>query len=87
MVHVFAPPEAARVIKGYSPELMVHPSYDRNTLRESLHRLDALVLGPGLGRADSSFETVEHVVEAAREKQLPLVIDAVGLRFFLLYCF
>lgn len=81
MVHVFAPLEAAMVIKSYSPELMVHPSLDRETLRESLHRLDALVLGPGLGRAESSLSTVEHVVEAAREKKLPLIIDADGLFF------
>lgn len=34
LVHVFCPPEAAGVIKGYSPELMVHPHFDEKTLLE-----------------------------------------------------
>ena len=27
-MHVFCPAEAAPVIKGYSPELMVHPDFE-----------------------------------------------------------
>uniref|UniRef100_A0A183TXD1 ATP-dependent (S)-NAD(P)H-hydrate dehydratase n=1 Tax=Toxocara canis TaxID=6265 RepID=A0A183TXD1_TOXCA len=79
MVHVFCPPDAAPIIKSYSPELMVHPSYDRNALKESLHRIDALILGPGLGREEHVMPVVEHVIEAAKEKQLPIVIDADAL--------
>ncbi|VDN07673.1 unnamed protein product [Thelazia callipaeda] len=81
MVHVFCPAEAANVIKGYSPELMVHPSYDRDTIMASLHRVDALILGPGLGREEQTLSVVEFVIEIAREKNLPIIIDADGLFF------
>ncbi|MCP9258277.1 ATP-dependent (S)-NAD(P)H-hydrate dehydratase [Dirofilaria immitis] len=59
MVHVFCPADAANVIKGYSPELMVHPSYDKDTIAESLYRIDAFVLGPGLGREEKTLSVVE----------------------------
>ncbi|MFH4975665.1 hypothetical protein AB6A40_002374 [Gnathostoma spinigerum] len=81
MVHVFAPKEAAMVIKTYSPELMVHPSFDPETLRQSLHRIDAFVLGPGLGRDEGLMAVVEFVCQSAREKDVPLVVDADGLYF------
>uniref|UniRef100_A0A0M3I5H1 ATP-dependent (S)-NAD(P)H-hydrate dehydratase n=1 Tax=Ascaris lumbricoides TaxID=6252 RepID=A0A0M3I5H1_ASCLU len=79
LVHVFCPPEAAPIIKSYSPELMVHPSYDQDTLKESLHRVDALILGPGLGREDRVKPVIEYVIESAREKLMPIVIDADAL--------
>lgn len=78
LVHVFCPAEAATVIKGYSPELMVHPSYDLNTLQESMHRIDAFILGPGLGRNDSTLSVVQNVIEISKERSLPLIIDAVS---------
>uniref|UniRef100_A0A0N5AGU1 ATP-dependent (S)-NAD(P)H-hydrate dehydratase n=1 Tax=Syphacia muris TaxID=451379 RepID=A0A0N5AGU1_9BILA len=78
MIHVFSPPDAAAVIKCYSPELMVHPSVDSETLYDVSRRLDAFVLGPGLGRADNSLAVVEHTVGAARERNIPIVIDAVS---------
>lgn len=81
MIHVFSPPDAAAVIKCYSPELMVHPSVDSETLYDVSRRLDAFVLGPGLGRADNSLAVVEHTVGAARERNIPIVIDADGLFF------
>lgn len=79
MVHVFCPPEAARVVKTYSPELMVHPSYDHDTIVESEHRIDAYVLGPGIGRDERTGTVVECVVEVAQRNNVPLVIDADGL--------
>uniref|UniRef100_A0A914REY4 ATP-dependent NAD(P)H-hydrate dehydratase n=1 Tax=Parascaris equorum TaxID=6256 RepID=A0A914REY4_PAREQ len=59
------------------------PSYDRDTLNESLHRVDALILGPGLGREDRVKPVVEYVIESAREKLMPIVIDAVCCYQFL----
>uniref|UniRef100_A0A0R3RWI4 ATP-dependent (S)-NAD(P)H-hydrate dehydratase n=1 Tax=Elaeophora elaphi TaxID=1147741 RepID=A0A0R3RWI4_9BILA len=79
MVHVFCPAEAANVIKGYSPELMVHPSYDSDAIAESLHRVDAFVLGPGLGREENTLSVVEFVIESARTKNIPVIVDADGL--------
>ncbi|VDK21646.1 unnamed protein product [Anisakis simplex] len=79
MVHVFCPSEAAPIIKSYSPELMVHPSYDRNTINDSIHRIDSLILGPGLGRDQAVMRVVEDTIQISRERQLPIIIDADAL--------
>jgi NAD(P)H-hydrate epimerase len=43
---------------------------------ERCERADALVLGPGLGRADRAFEVARQIAKQAR---LPLLLDADGL--------
>uniref|UniRef100_A0A183C9H3 ATP-dependent (S)-NAD(P)H-hydrate dehydratase n=1 Tax=Globodera pallida TaxID=36090 RepID=A0A183C9H3_GLOPA len=48
LTFVYAHPDAAGVIKSYSPEMIVYPSTDFATNRHSIDRLDALVFGPGL---------------------------------------
>src|SRR3954451_2896876 len=62
--HVICEPQAAQVIKTYSPNLMVHPLMRQSTHASSsetasdiakgvidmLPRLHVLVIGPGLGR-------------------------------------
>uniref|UniRef100_A0A8C5Q8I2 ATP-dependent (S)-NAD(P)H-hydrate dehydratase n=1 Tax=Leptobrachium leishanense TaxID=445787 RepID=A0A8C5Q8I2_9ANUR len=79
--HVFCTKDAATVIKSYSPELIVHPVLDQpNALLEKwLPRLHTLVVGPGLGRADSILENAKSVIEKATSKGIPIVIDADGL--------
>ncbi|XP_040281154.1 ATP-dependent (S)-NAD(P)H-hydrate dehydratase isoform X1 [Bufo bufo] len=80
---VFCTKDAATVIKSYSPELIVHPVLDHpNALHEIekwLPRLHTLVIGPGLGRNDSILDTAKGIIEKAKAKGLPLVIDADGL--------
>lgn len=80
---VFCTKDAATVIKSYSPELIVHPVLDHpNALQEFekwLPRLHTIVIGPGLGRQDSILETAKGIIEKAKSKGIPLVIDADGL--------
>ncbi|XP_075056113.1 ATP-dependent (S)-NAD(P)H-hydrate dehydratase isoform X1 [Mixophyes fleayi] len=80
---VFCTKDAASVIKSYSPELIVHPVLDHpNALHEIekwLPRLHTLVIGPGLGRDNSILETAKGIIEKAKAKGIPLVIDADGL--------
>ena len=47
-----------------------------DTVLERAERSDALVLGPGLGRADGAFELARAL---ARRVRLPLLLDADGL--------
>ena len=84
-----------QVIKAYSPNLMVHPilpstasvsdstSNDPASLAspilEMLPRLHVLVIGPGLGRDPLMHATVARVIRAAREQELPIVLDADAL--------
>ncbi|KAM7205524.1 Ribokinase-like protein [Naviculisporaceae sp. PSN 640] len=44
-----------------------------------LDRLHVLVIGPGLGRDPLMQDTVARVIRAAREKNMPMVIDADAL--------
>ncbi|XP_005110931.1 ATP-dependent (S)-NAD(P)H-hydrate dehydratase [Aplysia californica] len=81
--HVFCTGDAAPVIKSYSPELIVHPILDNNNvlseLSEWLPRFHVLVIGPGLGREEQLMKTTAAVILRAKERQLPLIIDADGL--------
>lgn len=106
--HVICTPNAAQVIKTYSPNLMVHPlmrssppalsssdSGSSPSLTKSapdtdpsqiaaqiipmLDRLHVLVIGPGLGRDPLMQETCAKVITAAREKGIPMVLDADAL--------
>jgi len=44
-----------------------------------LSRVHVLVIGPGLGRDKAMQETCARVIKAAREKEMPVVVDADGL--------
>jgi ATP-dependent NAD(P)H-hydrate dehydratase len=86
---------APQVIKGYSPNLMVHPilpssnsvkdpnSIDAPSLavpiKDMLSRLHVLVIGPGLGRDAVTLKVVAEVIREARSKSIPFVLDADGL--------
>ncbi|XP_041438331.1 ATP-dependent (S)-NAD(P)H-hydrate dehydratase isoform X2 [Xenopus laevis] len=81
--HVFCTKDAATVIKSYSPELIVHPVLDHpNAVSEVdkwLPRLHTLVIGPGMGREDAILDNAKGIIEKAKSKGLPIVIDADGL--------
>jgi len=93
MSHVICEPQAAQVIKTYSPNIMVHPlmrSQKHLTEAENfddiclgvvamLSRLHVIVIGPGLGRDELMQETCARVITEARKKGLPFVLDADGL--------
>jgi ATP-dependent NAD(P)H-hydrate dehydratase len=84
-----------KVIKAYSPNLMVHPMLASSaTVPESaqhdphqlaspiiamLSRLHVLVIGPGLGRDGVTQKVVEEVMKEARSRSVPFVLDADGL--------
>jgi ADP-dependent NAD(P)H-hydrate dehydratase len=46
---------------------------------EAITDADCTVLGPGLGFGQEEADIVEHAINATREDQIPLVIDADGL--------
>lgn len=86
--HVFCTEGAATVIKSYSPELIVHPYLPETidqlpnasaSIIQWIDKFDALVIGPGLGREDAILSCVADVIKNAREKDIPMIIDADGL--------
>lgn len=80
LVHVFCAKDAAAIIKGYNPELIVHPILDDpdaiKEINQWLPRMHSLVVGPGLGRDPRLLKHVAAVLSSAREKQIPLTLDA-----------
>lgn len=88
--HVFCTEEAGPVIKGYSPELIVHPYLKEGrdaSGTESFHhefvpwmnKFGCVVVGPGLGRNPSILDTVARSIVELNSRGIPLVIDADGL--------
>lgn len=80
LVRVATPLKAYQVIASFSPSLIVHPllgdsltTDDVATVLGLCSEVDALVIGPGLGRDDRTLEAVRRIV---KETDLPLVIDA-----------
>jgi len=83
LVHVFCEKAAGSVIKGYSPELIVHPvldtEYGLEEVDQWLPRLHVVVLGPGLGRNQSMLGRISIIMEKAKQRNIPIVVDADGL--------
>jgi ADP-dependent NAD(P)H-hydrate dehydratase / NAD(P)H-hydrate epimerase len=84
-VTVFVPESLNLVFELRLLEVMSVPLADRegallpsgaDTVRERSARSGALVLGPGIGRAE---ETIELVRDLARTAEIPLLLDADGL--------
>lgn len=82
LVHVIAPAESVATLATAEPDLQTTVSgFDRlsDQARALLGRADAVVVGPGLGRAPGRAEFIESV---ARATGAPLVLDADGLVAF-----
>jgi len=83
LIHVFCSKSASPVIKSYSPELIVHPLLDESNglieMLKWLERMNAVVIGPGLGRLPETFDVVTKIISYLRENEIPVVIDADGL--------
>ncbi|PKS06470.1 hypothetical protein jhhlp_007218 [Lomentospora prolificans] len=95
MSHVICTPAAGAVIKTYSPNLMVHPlmrqmpssggdsdadpEHISASIISMLPRIHVLVVGPGLGRDPLMHATVARVLRSARDKNIPVVLDADAL--------
>ncbi|OCL11013.1 H-hydrate dehydratase [Glonium stellatum] len=93
MSHVICEPGAGAVIKTYSPNLMVHPYMRQSKNLASsesaesvatevigmLSRLHVIVIGPGLGRDKLMQDTCAEVIQEARKRGIPFVLDADGL--------
>ncbi|KAJ2785683.1 hypothetical protein H4R18_000374 [Coemansia javaensis] len=92
IAHVVCEKDAATVIKGYSPDLIVNPylrSVDNQrdrTLDEIderigalLARLHAVAAGSGLGADPNIRQSVRRAIAAARRRGLAIVLDADAL--------
>ncbi|KAJ2717607.1 hypothetical protein H4R23_005262 [Coemansia sp. Cherry 401B] len=92
IAYVICEKDAGAVIKGYSPDLIVNPylrsadNHSDRTLEDIqrkieplLDKLHAVSVGSGLGNDDNIRESVRRAIQAARDRRLPIVIDADAL--------
>lgn len=86
LAYVICSEKAGQVIKGYSPDLIATPlldCQDESTFDSEMNclltRLHALVIGPGLGREKLLQARAKKLIEAAKARSLPLVLDADSL--------
>lgn len=73
---------AAVPIKSYTPEIIVVPALSDAALHRALDllpRVHVLVIGPGLGRDEGTLALVERIIEEAKSKQMPMVLDGDAL--------
>jgi len=80
---IAAPASVASTIRGYSPNLIVHPLPGEMVTRSCTDKVskllkssDALVLGPGIGLHPETREAIPSIIEMAAQNRKPLLIDA-----------
>ncbi|KTW29334.1 YjeF family domain-containing protein [Pneumocystis carinii B80] len=90
--YIICEPGAGKVIKTYSPDLIVYPLMRLSTraldtvssmivsnISQLLDRLHVIVVGPGLGRDPLMLDTASGIILEARRRRIPIVVDADGL--------
>ncbi|TRM81586.1 bifunctional ADP-dependent NAD(P)H-hydrate dehydratase/NAD(P)H-hydrate epimerase [Sulfolobus sp. D5] len=87
LVYVAAPEDTAKIIAGYSPDLIsiklqgknISPS-NLEELKPWIDRADVVIIGPGMGLSDETVEASKTIVNYLREKNKTAVIDADALK-------
>ncbi|XP_031765741.2 ATP-dependent (S)-NAD(P)H-hydrate dehydratase-like isoform X2 [Galleria mellonella] len=82
LVYVITTESAAPVIKAYSPDLIVYPYLNTNTVSKIyslLNKMDVIIIGPGLGREEETLKLIYEIFIECKKLRKPLVIDADGL--------
>jgi NAD(P)H-hydrate epimerase len=89
LVHIAVPNKISDIIAGSSPNLIVHPlpNSSKHLIKDDLKSIlkligstsaDALIIGPGLGSAPESLDTVVQLINKV-PKNIPMLLDADAL--------
>ncbi|KAM0683519.1 hypothetical protein MDAP_001088 [Mitosporidium daphniae] len=88
LVYLFTSASASAAIKASSPDIITIPLLpsDEKISKGKLHefhkfssRFDALIVGPGLTRSQTSLANLVLLLECCKKRKIPLVIDADAL--------
>ena len=89
IVYTAVPETAAEAVAASSPSMIVVKLKGERLTAKNLAQLglflekvDAVALGPGLGLHEDTKDAVFMLIKAAEAKQLPMLIDADGLKAF-----
>jgi NAD(P)H-hydrate epimerase len=89
LVYIATPRQTAHDIASISPSFItlkldgehLTPT-DMIILKQYIEKVDAVVLGPGLGVHRETIEAVKKIVEIIETVKVPLLLDADGLKAF-----
>ena len=81
------PKSVALAVKAYSPDLIVHSlssdvvnPKDVPLIETLLQRMDALIIGPGIGLASETQQAIHEILSIAQKLSKPILIDADGIK-------
>ncbi|NIQ07276.1 MAG: NAD(P)H-hydrate dehydratase [Candidatus Korarchaeota archaeon] len=84
---VFAPESVSSTIRSFAPDLIVFPFTGQIFNRDAaesivgeLSNFDAVILGPGIGRHNETFEAVKYMSDRVSKQEIPLLVDADALK-------
>ena len=87
LTFIIAPESVAPIISSYSPNLIVRRIPGRNlnvkgldVIKELIGKVNAVVLGPGIGLAEETKEAVKKILPLIIRADKPVVIDADALK-------
>lgn len=88
LVFITTPADTAKQISVYSPNFIIHPLINDSIITKKdiplinryIEKADSVVIGPGIGLADETIETVPVIVQETLKQKKPLVLDADGLK-------
>jgi NAD(P)H-hydrate epimerase len=84
-IKIAAPESVCDVIRSYSPEFIVKKvkgkEFSKGSIEEikEMLNVEAIILGPGIGRSEQTREFVNSFVELKEVREKPMVIDADAL--------
>ncbi len=86
---VATPKPVAASVRAMSPDLVVYATPGEHLNAEAIplvsklmDKADSIVLGPGLGLHEETVEAVRMIVNEARSRLLPVIVDADGFKAF-----
>jgi NAD(P)H-hydrate epimerase len=89
IVYVAAPESVASVIAGFSPSLITVKlkgsrlnTRNAKKMSELYGKIDAAVIGPGLGLHPETREAVMEIVEEFERRKMPVLVDADALKSY-----
>ncbi|BFH72501.1 bifunctional ADP-dependent NAD(P)H-hydrate dehydratase/NAD(P)H-hydrate epimerase [Sulfurisphaera javensis] len=87
LVYVASPEETAKIIAGYSPDLITIKLSGKNIspqnfeeLKPWIDKADVVIIGPGMGLAEETIEASKLIVNYLKQNNKPAVIDADALK-------
>lgn len=82
LVYIFSHVEAAPIIKSYSPDLIVFPTFSSSKnveIPRAFNRLSCLLVGPGLSKEEYILDQTLVFIKESIKRKIPLIVDADGI--------